>query len=231
MSVPTTASGGTPYSCWLTARTNSVPPPVTSGDRDVPAPELVDQLQHRLVHAAEQRTTECRVLGDRHERADPAGELLGRDALAQAGQGQGDAFQAELAHRGRVVAEDRVELRGVREVGLGRPGPQRVDEEVELHVARALAPEGAVVVEARDPLLRRHVEHVVEERHERLTGGPGAPGGEQVVRHGRPPRVPVRAVARSESRRGSCPCRSAAVAARQAGSAGSRCRRTGGSRP
>ena len=84
--------------------------------------------------------------------------------------------------------------------------PQRVDEEVELDVARALAPQGAVVVEARDPLLRRHVEHVVEERHERVAGGPGAPGGEQVVRHGRPPRVRGRGSSHAaEARRGSCP--------------------------
>ena len=52
-------------------------------------------------------------------------------------------------------AEQRGELRAsaARLGSSADPGLQRVDEEVELDVRRALAPQGAVVVEAGDPLL------------------------------------------------------------------------------
>ncbi len=75
------------------------------------------------------------------------------------------------------------ELRRVRRASGSActPGPQRVDEEVELDVARALAPQRAVVVEAGHPVLDRAPSvHVVEERHDGVAGRARSPGGEQV---------------------------------------------------
>ena len=101
--------------------------------------------------------------------------------VEQAGQRQRDPLEAELADGGLVAGEQGRELRPLGDARVGVHGRlQRVDEEVELDVRRALAPQRAVVVEAGDPLLDRHVGDRVEERDERVARRSGSPGGQQV---------------------------------------------------
>ncbi len=103
-------------------------------------------------------------------------------------QREGDPLETHLGHGGAVAIEHHSvfgALCQVRTLGNG-PG-QFVDEEVELGVVRLLAPEGAVVVEHGHSVGRRDLGRGIEERNQSVAGRPRPPGGEQRVRHRRPP--------------------------------------------
>ena len=173
-----------------------------------------------------------------HERPDPGGERLGRPGRRRGRPGPGRSAG------GRARPWPRHRRRGPRRTRAGRriAGSaasrltEGVHEEVVLHVGRLLAPEGAVVVEGGDPLGDRQVVGGVEEVEDRLAGGPwrartaGPARGRSsalLVGDG----VDHRAAGRSGSRCGSSRCRSSGGAGPPAGTAGSRCRRRGTSRP
>ena len=150
--------------------------------------EGVDQLEHRAVRRRADRHAESRVGSAVDELPHPGGERLGSHALEEPHQGHGDPGQAELAHGGLVAGEQGGELRdrGHRRV-LALTSPQGVDEEVELDVAGALAPQGAVVVEAGHAVSGRDLRGRVEEAGDGVADRSRPPGREQgwVVGHGR----------------------------------------------
>ena len=94
-------------------------------DGEVAAAQLVDQLEHRLVGVASSGRPSVGCRAPAMNVADPGGELLGRDALEQPGQGHGDPLQPELADRGRVSPESSAANSGVsREARVRvRPAP------------------------------------------------------------------------------------------------------------
>jgi hypothetical protein len=93
-------------------------------------------------------------------------ELLRRHALEQTGERERDAFQPDPRDRRLITAEQGGKLVTLadRRV-LGHVSAQRVEEEVELYIARLLTPQRAVVVEVGDPICDRHL---LSRRQERL---------------------------------------------------------------
>jgi hypothetical protein len=145
-------------------------------DGEIGRAQLGEQLEHRLVDDPAHRNSEGPVPISADELVDRGAEARRGLAVEQRRQRPRHVGQANLADRGLVAAQDLRELRtaGQRLVLLGSL-PERVDEEVELHVGGLLAPHRAVVVDVRDALVGRHVADTVEEREDRVAGGPGPP--------------------------------------------------------
>ena len=141
-----------------------MPPPVTMPIGEVAGAQLVEQLQHRRVDDPVERRAQGAVPVAAEEVVDRGVELVRGLTVEQRGERAGDLRQADLADRGHVAAEHGSELGalGQRRVG-GDALLQRVDEEVELHVGRLLAPHRAVVVDVGDTFVGGHVGGAVEE--------------------------------------------------------------------
>jgi hypothetical protein len=145
--------------------------------------QLGDQLDHRLVAVGPVEAVEGRVPGGAHEVHHPPSELVRRHPFEEAGERQGDALETQLVEGPCVVAEHGVEGRLLPQTGIDLDGPgERVDEEVVLDVRRALAPQRAVVVQARQPLVERDGRGPGEEVDEGVTHGAVAPRREQRAR-------------------------------------------------
>ena len=117
----------------------------------------------------------------RQERARVGREFLGRQAVEEAGKRDGDAFQPDSGDGRRVTAEQSGELCALTARRVGDDaGAQRIDEEVELHQGRPLAPQRPVVVEVGDPLDDRHVQCRVQEADNGVAYLAGAPRRKQL---------------------------------------------------
>ena len=111
-------------------------------------------------------------------------ERFGLDAFEQSEQRAGNAIQPELRHRRHVTVENSSEFGNITQRrALVDALPQLPDEEVELGVARLLAPQRAIVVIDRQPVLRRNVIGGLEEIEQRRTGRTIAPRGKEAVVH------------------------------------------------
>ena len=154
--VPTTSSGGIPYSSSLTARTNSTPPPVDDEDAEPVGPQEVQQLDHGPIGEARERDAEPGVNGAPEPCQGRRRELLGREPGVRPEQDVRQRLQAARHRRAHVASEQRLDdgARGQLRV-LRRLGVEALQEEERLGVRRPLAPQRAVVVEDGDPLVCR----------------------------------------------------------------------------
>jgi len=108
----------------------------------------------------------CRA---RHERANLRGELLRRQALEQASEGNADAFEPDGRDRRPIATEQGGELFTVTAGAVfSDAAAKRVEEEFQLPVTWPFAPQRAVVVEEGDPVDRGHFLDFVEEACERV---------------------------------------------------------------
>ena len=119
--------------------------------------EFVDQLEHREVAHPARVVTQHRVPRPHGEVANQLGELLGSQIGEQIRQRERDAG-ANIGDPGRVAASTAATLwsLGDRRVSYDPP-PQLVDGEVVPDVGRSLASQRAVVVEVSNPRGDRHI--------------------------------------------------------------------------
>jgi len=112
----------------------------------------------------------------RHEHAYLRGELLRRQAIEQASEGNGDAFEPNGRDRRPIATEQGGELFTLTAGAVfSDVAAKRVEEEVQLPVTWPFAPQRAVVVEEGDPVDRGHFLDCVEEAYERVPDQTGSP--------------------------------------------------------
>ena len=122
MSVPTTPSGGIPYSV-LADCPHELGTAAADDERREPlAAECVEQFQHRLVHPRDEWSGERGVRRREHELLGTLRRILGRDTGEQIGQRQRDPGQPERSDRGIVASDQRGVLLALGERTVGGHG-------------------------------------------------------------------------------------------------------------
>ena len=237
MSVPTTVLGRDAVQL-AADRTDELGPAAGhEGDRDVSTAQLVQQLQHGEVDAAALAGAPAWVLGSPEELVDPGGELLRRTSPRR-----GPTSASAMRSRPRSPTPRPVARTGARRTPARRP--DRAPRSARSRRASSRKKSSWTYVGRSHhsvPSLSKqasrsssgHGHHLVEEPHHGFATAPGRHDGSSSASPTEPATVtpPRRQVGHSGTRGGSCRCRPSAGVGPPVGSAGSRSRRTGASRP
>ncbi len=142
-------------------------------DLEAVGPQIVEHLEHRLVHELIERPLVAWMARGREPLIDEAAELLRRRSRMRGEDDLGYLVHADPAEGLAIVLEDRLERLLPAPFGMLRGHrTDAIDREEELEVHGLLGPQRAVVVEGGDPIGLGHevrafrISHALDELHD-----------------------------------------------------------------